>query len=409
MTLPLAGLRVLTFENFGAGPFGSMYLADLGAEVIKIEEPGTGDESRAFGPPFVGGESAYFLSVNRGKKSCGIDLKTAEGKRAVEALAAKADVLVENFRPGTLARLGFGPERLAALNPRLIVCSISGFGSSGPDAQRPGYDLVIQGESGIMDITGFPDGPPSKIGTSVADLVTGLYAVQAILAAILKRERGGGTSTTEVAMLDAMASLLTFNAGMYFTTGKSPTRRGNAHPTIFPYETFRAADGWINVGVANDKFWHLFCKALELGAAVADDPRFATAPQRVANREALRPLLDACFARQPRAHWLALLDAAGVPCGSIRTVGEVCEAEQLVSRGMRLDLAHPTAGNVRNLSSPHRFDGVPLHTNTAPPRLGQHTREVLRDIAGLDAATVNAMEASGAINAPQRNEQESAT
>jgi crotonobetainyl-CoA:carnitine CoA-transferase CaiB-like acyl-CoA transferase len=399
---PLEGIRILDLTRVVSGPFCTMILADLGAEVIKIEEPAAGDESRAFGPPFVGGESAYFLSVNRGKKSCGIDLKTPEGLAAVEALAREADVLVENFRPGTLARLGLGPQKLAQLNDRLIVCSISGFGSDGPDAQRPGYDLIIQGESGIMDITGFPDGPPRKIGTSEADLVTGLYAVQAILAAILKRERGGGTSAAEVSMLDAMASLLTFNAGMYFTTGNSPTRRGNAHPTIFPYETFRAADGWINVGVANDKFWQLFCRALALGADVADDPRFATAPQRVANRKALRPLLEARLAAEPRAHWLRLLEAAGVPCGSIRTVGEVCEAPQLTSRGMLLELDHPTAGKVRNISSPHRFDGVPLHASAPPPLLGEHTREVLRDVAGIDAAAIAAMEASGAVSAPRR-------
>src|ERR1700730_9108051 len=215
---PLEGIRILDLSRVVSGPFCTMILADLGAEVIKIEEPATGDEGRAFGPPFVGGESAYFLSVNRGKKSCAVDLKTPAGLEAVEQLVRKADVLVENFRPGTLARLGLGAERLRTLNDRLILCSITGFGTEGPDAHRPGYDLIIQGESGFMDITGFPDGPPTKIGTSVGDLVTGLYAVQAILAAIIRRDRTGNASTVEVAMLDAMASLLTFNAGMYFST-----------------------------------------------------------------------------------------------------------------------------------------------------------------------------------------------
>ena len=325
---PLHGIRILDLSRVVSGPFCTMLLGDLGAEVIKIEEPGAGDESRAFGPPFVAGESAYYLSVNRNKKSCTLDLKSADGKRVLTALASRSDVLVDNFRPGALARLGFDDAWAEATNPRLIRCAISGFGTRGPDARRPGYDLIVQGESGIMEITGSPDGPPMKVGTSIGDLVTGLYAAQGILAALVERDRTGRGSRVEIAMLDSLASLLTFNAGMYFATGASPTRRGNAHPSIYPYETFEAADGWINVGVGNDKFWALFCNAVGEPALLAD-PRFSTAPLRVENRLALQPVLTSLFHGHPRAHWLGVLGDAGVPCGAIKTIAEVCESEQL--------------------------------------------------------------------------------
>lgn len=373
-----------------------MILGDLGAEIIKIEEPVSGDDSRAFGPPFVGGESAYFLSVNRNKKSCCIDLKTPEGLALILDLVAQADVLVDNFRPGTLKRLGLGDDILHQRNPKLIHCAITGFGSDGPDADRPGYDLIIQGESGFMDITGFPDGPPTKIGTSVADLVTGLYAVQAILAAIIQRSQSGKGDTVALSMLDCMASLLTFNAGIYFTTGESPQRRGNAHPTIAPYETFRTADGWINVGVANDKFWRLFCEALAC-AELSDDPRFETAPLRVANRGALVPFLESLLLTQPRSHWLALLTGAGVPCGAIRTIGEVCEAGQLVNRGMVTTMDHPSAGPVRNIITPFRFGDQPLDEHTPPPRLGEHTAETLERLAGVSAEAIGELADQGVV------------
>jgi len=393
---PLHGVRILDLSRVVSGPFCTMLLGDLGAEVIKIEEPRSGDESRTFGPPFVHGESAYYLSVNRNKRSCALDLKSADGKLALTELARKSDVLIDNFRPGALARLGFDDAWAEATNPRLIRCAISGFGTRGADAQRPGYDLIVQGESGIMDITGSPDGPPMKVGTSIGDLVTGLYAAQGILAALVERERTGRGARVEIAMLDSLASLLTFNAGMYFATGKSPTRRGNAHPSIYPYETFEAADGWLNVGVGNDKFWALFCAAVgEPGLAA--DTRFATAPARVENRAALQPLLAALFRRSSRAHWLELLGKAGVPCGAIRTVAEVCEADQLVSRGMIVELDHPTAGTLRSIYSPLRFEDRDPSDNTPPPLLGQHTDEILLTVAGFTPADVARMRASGAL------------
>ena len=283
-----------------------MHLGDLGADVVKIEDPRVGDESRRYGPPFVNGESSYFLSVNRNKRSCAIDLKSPAGRDAVIALAKVADVVIDNFRPGTLDRWGLSYEALSAENPRLIQCSISGFGRTGPDASRPGYDLILQGESGVMDITGDADGPPMKVGTSIADLVTGLYASQAVLAALMKREKSGVGGRVDVSMLDAMASLLTFNAGMYFASGESPKRRGNVHPTISPYETFEASDGWFNLGVANDKFWSLFCDAIgrkDIEADPVSTPRPNGRPTAQHSRRCCSPI----FTAEPRDRWLEIL------------------------------------------------------------------------------------------------------
>jgi formyl-CoA transferase len=294
-TEALFGIKVLDLCRIVSGPFATMHLGDLGADVVKIEDPRGGDESRRYGPPFINGESAYFLSVNRNKRSCAVDLKSRAGRDVVLALAGVADVMVDNFQPGTLDKWGLEEGVLRAANPHLVQCSISGFGRTGPDATRPGYDLILQGEAGTMDVTGEATGPPMKVGTSIADLVTSLYASQSVLAALLKRGRTAVGERVEVSMLDAMAALLTFNAGMYFASGESPTRRGNVHPTISPYETFEASDGWINVGVANDKFWTLFCAAIGQ-EELRSDPRFDVAPKRVANRSALADVLKPIFA-----------------------------------------------------------------------------------------------------------------
>jgi crotonobetainyl-CoA:carnitine CoA-transferase CaiB-like acyl-CoA transferase len=395
-TEALSGIRVLDLCRVVSGPFATMHLGDLGADVVKIEDPRHGDESRRYGPPFIGGESAYFLSVNRNKRSCAVDLKSPAGRDVVLALAAAADVIIENFRPGTLEKWGLGDDALRANNQRLIICSITGFGRDGPDANRPGYDLILQGESGIMDITGDPEGPPMKVGTSIADLVTGLYASQAVLAALMKRQRTGVGGRVDVAMLDAMASLLTFNAGMYFASGESPKRRGNAHPTISPYETFEASDGWINVGVANDKFWALFCDVMQRRELLTD-ARFVTAPQRAANRIELRDILRPLFAGRPRADWLTLLQNAGIPCGSIKSVGEVCEAPQLVGRSMVQSVPHPSAGDISFIARPIRFDEMPPAPSTPPPRLGEHTAEILSAWLDWPAATVETFAAAGAF------------
>ena len=395
-TEPLSGVRVLDLCRVVSGPFATMHLGDLGADVVKIEDPRGGDESRHYGPPFVNGESSYFLSVNRNKRSCAVDLKLPTGRDAVLALARAADVVIDNFRPGTLDRWGLSYERLSIGNPGLLQCSISGFGRTGPDANRPGYDLILQGESGVMDITGDPDGPPMKMGTSIADLVTGLYASQAVLAALMKRERDGLGGRVDVSMLDAMASLLTFNAGMYFASGESPRRRANVHPTISPYETFEAGDGWINVGVANDKFWSLFCDVIGR-KDLESDIQFDTAPKRAANRAVLAGILQPIFASRSRGAWLELLHKAGIPCGAIRTVGEVCEAPQLIERNMVQTVKHKVAGDVRFIARPLRFDDLPPAPSTPPPILGEHTLEVFESWLGWTQKELSEFTANGAF------------
>jgi formyl-CoA transferase len=394
--LPLQGVRILDFCRVVSGPFATMQLGDLGADVLKIEEPGQGDEARTYGPPFVGGESAYFLSVNRNKRSCVLDLKSESGRELAIKLAAAADVVVENFRPGTMERLGLGFETLRAVNAQLVYCGISGFGRTGPEANRPGYDLIVQGESGVMDVTGDPDGPPTKVGTSIADLVTGLYAAQAVMASLAQRARTGTGGRIDVAMIDAMASLLTFNAGIYFATGRTPKRRGNAHPTISPYEAFEASDGWFNLGVANDRFWSSFCTALGR-TDLLDDPRFARAADRAAARAELTRLLRPIFLERPRAYWTGLFADAGIPCGAIKSVGEVCDAPELAARGVRRTMEHPAAGTVAYLASAIRFDDEAPPEPRRPPVLGEHTAEVLREWLSMDEAMMADFSARGAF------------
>lgn len=393
---PLSGVRVLDLTRVVSGPFCTMQLGDMGADIIKIEEPEKGDDTRAFGPPFLEGEAAYYLSINRSKRSCAINLKAAEAQPILRRLVEASDVLIENFRPGTAERLGLGYEEVRTWNPRIIYCSISGFGSSGPERDRPGYDLVVQGASGIMDITGAADGPPTKVGTSIADLVTGLYATQGLLLALMARGTSGRGQKLEIAMIDAVAALLTFNASIFYATGASPKRRGNAHPTIVPYETFEASDGWINIAVANDALWHKFCACSGL-SAIASDPRFATAPARVENRKALVPLIAARIATRARADWVRVLGDAGVPCGEIRSVGEVCTNEALRERGMLVSLPHPTIGPLPMINTPIHLAQTPVGPELAPPLLGEHTREILTGIAGLTNEQVDRLREAAVI------------
>ncbi|UGY18967.1 CaiB/BaiF CoA transferase family protein [Bradyrhizobium septentrionale] len=399
---PLSGIRVLDLCRVVSGPFATMQLGDLGADIVKIEDPRQGDESRRYGPPFIGSESAYFLSVNRNKRSCAIDLKSPAGRDAALELASVADVVIENFRPGTLDKWGLGFDALRARKGDIILCSISGFGRTGADALRPGYDLILQGESGVMDITGDPDGPPTKVGTSIADLVTGLYASQSVLAALMRKSRTGEGGRVDVSMLDAMASLLTFNAGMYFASGESPKRRGNVHPTISPYEPFETSDGWINVGVANDKFWTAFCDVIGRPDLI-EDVSFATAPKRAASRNELVAILSPLFARRTRADWLQSLGAAGIPCGAIKSVGEVCETPQLTQRGMVQTVSHPAAGDVKFIARPARFGDEPPAPSTPPPMLGEHTSEVLAEWLGWTDDRLERFAVEGAFGEFGRN------
>jgi len=392
---PLAGVRVIDFTRILAGPFGSMFLGDMGAEVIKIEEPGKGDDTRGW-PPFAGGEATYFLSVNRSKKSLTLNMKAAEGQAILAKLIAKADVVLENFRPGTMERLGFGYERLRQANPRLVYCSISGFGESGPEASRPGYDLIVQGESGVMDITGFPDGPPVKVGNSIADLVAGMAAVQGITLALLARERTGKGQKVEIGMLDVMASLLTYQAGLYWNAGGRPARRGNQHPSIVPYEVFRARDAYLTLGVANNSLWEKTCRALGR-EDLARDPRFDTEANRVTHRDTLIPMLNDLFSARPAEEWLVRLDQAGVPAGKIKSVAEVCESEHLKARGMVVKLPHPKAGAITVMGVPVRLHDTPGAATVPPPLLGQHTEEILTRLLRIPKAEVEKLRAAGAV------------
>ena len=394
-TGPLAGIRVIDLTRVLSGPFCSMMLGDMGAEVIKIERPSAGDDTRAFAPPYQGEESAYFLSVNRNKKSLALDMKQDAAKEVLWKLVENADVIIENFRPGAAARLGFGYKDVAARNPDIIYGSISGFGDTGPGAKRPGYDLVIQGESGMMDITGDPDSPPTKMGTSIADMVAGMMLSQGILAALNARHVMGKGQHVKVSMLEALASLLTYQASNYYATGITPKRRGNAHPSIVPYETFQAGDGWLNVAVANDSLWQKFCDAADK-PEWKDHPNYAAAPDRVQNRDEIMPLITEVLKTKTRAEWIALLNAAGVPCGAIATVEEICESETLKARGMIWEMDHKTAGAVKTIANPIEFTGTKLATPAPPPRLGEHADEILAS-AGYDAAAISALKDQGVI------------
>jgi crotonobetainyl-CoA:carnitine CoA-transferase CaiB-like acyl-CoA transferase len=373
--LPLAGLTVLDFTRVLAGPFCTMLLGDMGAEVIKIEDPRHGDETREWAP-FVGGWSTYYLGTNRNKKSVALDLKSPEGRETVEALVRRADVLVENFRPGTLERLGLGPDRARSLNERLVYCSISGYGAAGPRGGLPGYDLVIQAESGLMDVTGFPETGPTKVGVAITDCLSALYAVQGILLALYARTRTGKGRVVDVALLDSAVSILGLPAGIVAATGKSPGRLGNAHPSLAPYEPFPAKDGQVVVAVANPRLWSRFCAAV--GApALESDPRFATNTVRLANRALLKDAIVALFRDQTVDSLLERLVAAGVPCGRVRTIEDVLADPQLAARGMLLDLAIGE-GSVTVPGNPVKLSDTPALPTEPPPALGQHTEEVRR-------------------------------
>jgi formyl-CoA transferase len=350
-----------------------MSLADLGADVVKVEQPGSGDDTRSFGPPFVEGQSTYFLSINRGKRSIALDLKRAEDRATALALAEKADVVVENFRPGVMDRLGLGAESLRARNPRLIYCCISGFGRA---VDRPGYDLVIQGQSGIPTLTGQPGDPPWKCGASIADLVSGLNAVQGILAALLRRERSGEGAVVDVPMIDGQLSLLTYHASAWLNAGKAPGRLGNAHPSIHPFGAYPTADGWINLCIGNDALWRDLCAALGQ-AAWAAEPDLARNRDRVVRREEVDAMLRPVLAQQGTAHWLALLQGAGIPCGPMNTVAEALAEAEVVRH------PHPTGGpEVASLPLPYRIEGTPRAAERGCPALGAHGEEICAEWLG---------------------------
>jgi crotonobetainyl-CoA:carnitine CoA-transferase CaiB-like acyl-CoA transferase len=396
MGAPLEGVRVLDLSRILSGPYATMTLADLGAEVIKVEDPGKGDDTRVWGPPFVEGESTYFLAINRSKRGVTLDFKKPRGRELLERLLERADVLVENFRPGALERLGLGFDALHARFPRLIYCSISGYGHTGPRRKEPGYDVIIQGESGVMSVTGAADGPPTKMGVSIADITCGLYAVQGILAALYQREATGQGQKVDIALLDSMVSTLTYQAGIYFATGQTPRRMGNRHPSIVPYETYLAADGWVTLGAASQAQWETFCAAAGLEDLLSD-ARFKSVPDRVAHYEPLKERLDAEFRKRSVAQWLELLREAGLPCGEVRTVPQALADPQLAARGMIVELEHPKAGRIRVTGSPIQLPSAGARPATPPPLHGEHNADVYGGLLGLSGEEIRELEQQGVI------------
>jgi crotonobetainyl-CoA:carnitine CoA-transferase CaiB-like acyl-CoA transferase len=393
---PLAGLTVLDLTRVLSGPYCTMLLADMGARVIKIEQPGSGDDTRAWGPPFVGSESSYYLSVNRNKESLTLDLKSPGARPVLDRLLARADIIVENFRPGAVARLGLDYASVSATHPRLVYCSISGFGQTGPRRDEAGYDAVVQAEGGLMSITGDANGPPFRLGVAISDIVTGMFAFQGITLALLARSRTGRGQVVDVGMLDATAALLTYQSSSYMATGVSPTRMGNRHASIVPYETFAASDGDLVLAVGNDTLWRSFCRVIGLDA-LGQDPRFATNRQRVLAYDVLIPAIAGRLRTRTRAEWITVLTEAGVPCGAVRDVGEVIADPQLAARAMIEDVEHATLGTIRVLGIPIKLSDTPGAIRTAPPTLGEHTEAILTADLGFTPDEVVAMRGAGVI------------
>jgi formyl-CoA transferase len=372
---PLEGIRVIDLTRVVAGPFCTMMLGDMGAEVLKIEEPEHGDDTRGWGP-YINGAGSFYLGLNRSKKSVALDLKTAEGAGALRRLVASADVLIENFRPGSLAQLGFGYPEVAVLNPRIVYCSISGYGQTGPHAQLPGYDAVIQGEAGIMDMTGAPDAEPTRVGVAITDYLAGLYASQGILLALYERQTSGLGQHVDIALFDAMLSVMRLPLGVLLATGITPTRVGNDHLSIAPYEPLRTKDGLIIVAVANPRLWVRFCDAIGC-PELRDDPRFETNADRVQHRAALKQEIERVFATMTVDEIACALEPHQVPCGRVRNTREAVEHPQVAARDTLLTQTHPTVGVVQTLGPVVKLSRTPADPRLPPPTLGEHTREVL--------------------------------
>jgi len=409
MPSALEGIRVLDLSRVLAGPWCSQNLADLGADVIKVERPGAGDDTRGWGPPFLKTrdgrdteDSAYYLAANRGKRSITVDLSTEAGREIILGLAAVSDVVLENYKVGDLAKFGLDYASLAAINPGLVYCSITGFGQTGPWSHRPGYDFIIQGIGGLMSVTGEaddqPGGGPQKVGVAVVDLFTGMYATQAVLAALFHRSRTGEGQYIDMALLDVQVAMTANMGTNYLHSGKAPRRWGNAHPNVVPYQTFRTADGWIIVATGNDGQFRRFC---ELGGRpeLADDPRFARMRDRIGSRDVLVPMLAEMVAKRTSKEWIDGMEAAGVPCGPINDLKQVFENPQVQARGMRVDIERDDAGPVKLVANPIKATRTPPSYRRPPPRLGEHTDEVLSQVLGWDFARIAAARDGGAIGA----------
>ena len=393
---PLSGLRVLDASRVLAGPFCGQVLGDLGAEVLKLERPGSGDETRAWGPPFLGPLSAYYLSCNRNKRGLTLDLSKDEGLRLFYELVKRSDVLLENFRAASAGKLGLGPEKLLAVNPRLVVCSISGFGRTGPLSDLPGYDFAIQALSGLMSITGPAEGPPYKVGVAATDVLTGLYAAVAVLACLHARRQSGHGYAIDLALLDCAVAAQVNVVQAYLTGGRLPARQGNAHLQIVPYQLFPTADSWVVLAVGNDGQWQRFCQAAGR-ADLAAEPRFATNTLRVGHRGELVPLLEALFRTQTTRAWEERLLAAEVPHAPVWTYADLFAHPQAAARGLRVTVRDPEGQPVDLTGAPFRLAGATLPEPSAPPLLGQHTEEVLKEVLGLEAGYIAELRRRGVI------------
>ncbi|TMA65728.1 MAG: CoA transferase [Deltaproteobacteria bacterium] len=385
---PLDGIRVLDLTRVVAGPYCSMFLGDLGADVVKVEQPDTGDDTRGWGPPFAGGESAYFLSINRNKRSLALDLKSKRAVELLRQLIKVADVVIENFRPGTMERFGLAEQDLRKLNPRLIYASLTGFGANGPMSDWPGYDLIVQAWGGLMSITGTPDGEPVKVGVAIIDLVAGLMLGKAVTAALFAREKIGVGQRIDTSLLEAEVASLINVGSNYLVGGKVPTRWGNAHPNIVPYQNFKTADGYLVIGVASEVIWKRFCQAIGR-PNLTDDARFANNSLRVENRTKLIALLSEVFLQRDNETWFKLLTAAEVPCSPVQTIDQVFQAPQVLHRDMVMEIEHPTAGTVRMAGIPVKFSVTPASLRLPPPLLGEHNEAILSNWLGMSAEAID--------------------
>ena len=397
MTTPTAleGVKVLDLTQIMAGPYCTMTLADMGADVVKIEKPNGGDDTRRMGPPFIEGESAAFLGINRNKRSVVVDLRSDDGREIVLDMARRYDILVENFRPGSLERMGLGYERVREINPAMIYCTISGFGGTGPYARRGGFDLVAQGMSGLMSVTGHPDSAPTKIGVPVCDLNAGMFAALGILTAYISRLKTGQGQQVDTSLLEGGIAYTFWESAMYFATGESPGPKGSAHRLTAPYQAFETSDGYVNVGAANQANWERLCAAIGRDE-LASDPRFAEPRDRMDNLDELTATLEQTFSRQTSDHWLKALEAAGVPAGPIYDLGQVYEDPQVRARQMIVETDHPVAGQISNIGIPVKLSETPGRFQRPAPTLGQHTDEVLRELGRTDAE-IAALRSTGAV------------
>lgn len=395
MVRPLEGITVLDLTRALSGPYCTMMLADMGCSVIKVERPGKGDDSRSWGPPFIEGESTYFMSVNRNKKSITINMKTEESKEIIEKLIKKSDVLVENFRPGIMERLGFDYEKVKEMNPRIIYCSISGFGQDGPYKNLPGFDQVLQGMGGLMSMTGEKGGPPIKVGVAVTDIAAGNYAAYGIMVALFNRERTGIGQMVDISMMDCQVSWLTYRAGAYFATGKPAAKFGTGHAIIVPYQAFKAKDVYINIAVGNDRLWERFCKLVGL-EEIMNDPKYVTNAKRVINRDELEGIIGKLISTKNRDEWLELLRGEGIPCGPIYNMEEIFKDPQVLHRNMLKELPHSKAGKVKVTGIPVKLSETPGELILGPPLLGEQTVEILKDL-GYSQSDIDVFKKKNAI------------